>query len=319
MAAVAGLATNAVRGQTAKRAWRVGIAFNSDPIAAKPYLDAFVQGMARNGYRVDEYVVEARYAEGRNDRYPAIVRELLRAGCDVLVAGPNTAVHAAKSATATVPIVMAGATDPELTGLVASLARPGANVTGLAMNSATLSAKRLQLLRELLPRASRVAYLVDPAVPGTDHVVRHVGTIAPPLAFDVSLAEASTPEALENVLASLIARRPDALMVGAAIVFWTHRRRVVDFCARQRMPAIYAYREPVVDGGLLSYAASLPAQFAGAASYVARILRGERPAELPVEQPTQFELTVNMRTADALGLRIPESLLALAGSGDVLR
>jgi putative tryptophan/tyrosine transport system substrate-binding protein len=310
---VAATATPPIFGQAGRGLRRVGIAFNSNPESAKPYLDAFVQGMNEKGYGVNrDYSLEVRYAQGRNDRYAAIMGEILRANTEVIVVGPNTGVQAAKAATPTVPIVMAGATDPEATGLVASLSQPGGNITGLALNSASLNAKRLQLLREIVPGASRIALLLDPKASGFPYGVRETEDAAKSLALQSTRIEASTEEELNQLLASMPARQPDALMVSAAIIFWTHRRRIVDFCAQHRIPAVYSYREPVIDGGLISYAASLTETFRKAAAYVARILTGAKPAELPVEQPTRFELIVNMKTAKMLGITIPKSLLARA-------
>lgn len=299
--------------QPRARPGRVGIAFNGTPGPAAPYLAAFVQGMGELGRRVDrDYAIDARYAEGHNERYPAIMRELLDARVDVIVVGPNIGVRAAKDATSTVPIVMAGATDPDATGLVASLARPGGNVTGLASNSVELIGKRFQLVRDLVPRGSRVAYLLDPKVPGQSRLTQGVEAAARALSFELDLAEASGAEELDATLVSIPVRRPDALVVGAAIVFYTHRARIVEFCARQRLPAVYAYREPVVDGGLVSYAPNLVETFRKAASFVARILAGAIPADLPVEQPTRFELVVNLKAAQGIGLAVPSALLARA-------
>ena len=302
-----------VFGQVGKRLRRVGIAFNSNPESAKPYLDAFVQGMDENGFRLSrDYSLEARYALGRNDRYPAMMGELLRANSEVIVVGPNTGVEAAKAATSTVPIVMAGTTDPEATGLVAGLSRPGGNITGLALNSGSLNAKRLQLLREIVPGGSRITYLMDPKAGGAEYGLRAVEDAAKALALQITRAEASTVEELDQLLASMPARLPDALMVSAAIFLFTHRKRIIDSCARHRIPSIYSYGEAVADGGLLSYAASLIGTFRNSASYVARILSGAKPADLPVEQPTRYELIVNMKSAKALGITVPHSLLARA-------
>lgn len=309
----AAVAAPTVFAQAARRPRRVGIAFNGNAEVAKPYLDAFVRGMDDQGYARDrDYALEARYALGRNDRYPAMMGELLRAGSEVIVVGPNTGVEAAKAATASVPIVMAGATDPEATGLVASLSRPGGNVTGLAFNSASLSAKRLQLLREVVPGVLRITYLMDPKAGGAAYVWQAMEDAAKALALQVTGAGATTVEELDQVLAAMPARRTDALVVGAAIFLFTHRARIIDFCARHRIPAIYSYREAVTDGGLVGYAADLKETFRKAAAFVARILSGAKPADLPVEQPTRLELFVNMRTADALRITIPKSLLARA-------
>jgi len=309
----AAMVARPVFGQAGKRLRRVGIAFNSNPESAKPYLDAFVRGMDEKGYGLSrDYSLEARYAQGRNDRYPAMMGELLRANSEVIVVGPNTGVEAAKAATSTVPTVMAGTTDPEATGLVASLSRPGGNITGLALNSGSLNAKRLQLLREIVPGGSRITYLMDPKAGGAAYGLRAVEDAAKALALQITRAEASTVEELDQVLASTPAQRPDALMVGAAISLFTHRTRIIAFCAHHRIPAIYSYREAAIDGGLISYAASLTETFRNAASYVARILSGAKPADLPVEQPTRYELIVNMKTAKALGITVPHSLLARA-------
>jgi putative ABC transport system substrate-binding protein len=309
----AAMAAPPMFGQMGRGPRRVGIAFNGNPEGAKPYLDAFVQGMDEQRYGLNrDYSLELRYALGRNDRYPAMMGELLRANSEVIVVGPNTGVEAAKAATSTVPIVMAGTTDPEATGLVGSLSRPGGNITGLALNSGSLNAKRLQLLREIVPGGSRITYLMDPKAGGASYGLRAVEDAAKALALQITRAEASTVEELDQALASMPARRPDALMVGAAIFLFTHRKRIIDFCAQHRIPAIYSYREAVADGGLISYAASLTGTFRNAASYVARILSGARPSDLPVEQPTRFELIMNTKTANALGITIPSSLLARA-------
>jgi len=299
--------------QAGNRIRRVGIAFSSDPQTSRPYLDALVRGLEARGYRLDrDCVVEVRYAQGRPERYPAIIGELLAAGADVIVVGANSSVLAAKAATSALPIVMAGSLDPDVAGLVASLARPGGNVTGVSSMSADITAKRLQLLHELLPAASRVAYLTNPAVPGWERVTRDVESAGGKMALRVATVTASTPEEVDRALASLLGQRPDALLVGNALLFWTHRRRVIDFCAQHRVPASYAYGQAVREGGLTSYAADLEDTFRLAGGYVARILGGAKPADLPVEQPTRYELLINARTATALGIAIPDVLRARA-------
>ena len=237
------MAAPPILGQAGKGQRRVGIAFNSNPDSAKPYLDAFVRGMDEQRYGLNrDYALVARYALGRNDRYPGIMDELLRANSEVIVVGPNSGVEAAKAATSTVPIVMAGTTDPEATGLVASLSRPGGNVTGLALNSASLNGKRLQLLQEIVPGVSRITYLLDPKAGGAAYGLRSMEDAAQALALQMTRAEASTVDELDQALASMPARCPDALLVGAAIFLFTHRRRIVDFCTQHRIPAIYSYR-----------------------------------------------------------------------------
>jgi putative ABC transport system substrate-binding protein len=231
---------------------------------------------------------------------------------EIIVGHGTAASLAAKKATSTIPIVIHRSGDPVATGLVKSLSRPGGNITGLALNSAALGAKRFELLREILPRASRVAYLVDPMVPATSVLARVSQEATAALAFELDWAKASSPEELDRTLAAMAARRPDGLVVSGAIVFWTHRQRILRHCARHRLPAIYAYSEPVREGGLASYAGNLVETFANAAAYVARILRGAQPADLPVEQPTRFELVLNVKAAETLGLKLPDTLLARA-------
>lgn len=292
---------------------RVGIVFSTFPDPSKPYVDAFVRGMGEHGYRLDrDYVVDVRYAEGRNDRFPALIAALLAADVDVLLVSANSTAWAAKAATATVPIVMAASLDPEATGLVESLSKPGGNVTGVSVQTASVTAKRLQLLRELLPGASRIVYLTDPKVPGWGRVAREIEDAARAMGFGIAIVEATNEEEIDRSLASIPGRRADALMVGNALLFFIHRRRIVDFCARHRLPASFAISEAVVDGGLVSYAASLRENYARAAYHVARILDGARPGDLPIDQPTRYELYVNKKTADALGIVIPASVLARA-------
>ena len=299
--------------QPGGKARRVGIVFSTDPRTSAPYLDALARGIEQHGYRRDrDFVVDVRHAEGRPERYPALVRELLDARAEVLVVGANSGVIAAKAATSTVPIVMAGALAPDAMGLVATLARPGGNVTGVANMSGSVTAKRLQLLHELVPGATRIAYLTNPAVPGWDRTVKTVEDAGATMALRISTATASTPEEIDRMLASLAEQRPDAILVGNALLFWMHRRRIVDFCARHRIPAGYAYGEVVREGGLTSYASSLEDTFRLAGTFVARILGGAKPADLPVEQPTRYELHVNATTAKALGIPIPAAIRANA-------
>lgn len=292
--------------QPAKGPRRVGIVFSTDPQTSGPYLEALVGGIEQHGFRRGrDYVVEVLHAEGRPERYPALVREVLDAHAEVIVVGANSSVLAAKAATSTVPIVMAGVQDPDGAGLVASLSRPGGNVTGVANMSGSVTAKRLQLLRELVPGARRIAYLTNPAVPGWDRTAKVVEDAGAAMGLGISTVTASTPEALDRTLTSLADPRPDALLVANALLFWMHRRRVVDFCARIRLPASHAYGETVREGGLTSYASRLEDTFRMAGTFVGRILGGATPADLPVEQPARYELLVNARTAQTLGIAIP--------------
>jgi putative ABC transport system substrate-binding protein len=300
------------------RVRRVGVAFNSDAEGARRYVDALAEGLAERGFRVGpDCILEARYAEGRNERYAPIMAELARLPVDVIVVGPNTGVAAAKAVTSTLPVVMAGTLDPVDTGLVADLAHPGGNVTGVALHSADLLAKRLELLRDLLPSAASVAYLHDPKVPGTASVRGKAERAFQAMGMRALWADVSSAADLDRALPALAAQHPDALVASPAIALWTLRRRIVEFCTRQRLPSVFAYRQYVEDGGLASYAPNLVEGFRKAGTYAARILAGAKPADLPVEQPTRFELVLNLGTARTLGLAVPASVLARAD--DVIR
>jgi putative ABC transport system substrate-binding protein len=307
------LAAPGALAQTGKAPRRVGVVFSTDPPTSRPYLDALVGGIEQHGHRRErDYVVEIRHAEGRPERYPALVRELLDTRAEVIVVGANSSVLAAKAATSTVPIVMAGVLAPDAMGLVATFARPGGNVTGVANMSGSVTAKRLQLLHELVPGAKRIAYLTNPAVPGWDRTVKVVEDAGATMAMHISTVTASTPEELDRTLAALADPRPDALLVGNALLFWMHRRRIVESCDKLRVPASHPFGEMVREGGLMSYASSLEDTFRMAGSFVGRILGGAKPTDLPVEQPTRYELLVNAKTARALGLAIPSALQAQA-------
>jgi putative ABC transport system substrate-binding protein len=299
--------------QPGKGARRVGVVFATDPQTSRRYLDALAKGLEEHGRRRDrDYAFEVRHAEGRPERYPALVRELLDARAEVIVVGANSSVLAAKSVTSAVPIVMAGALAPDATGLVASLAYPGGNVTGVANMSSSVTAKRLQLLRELLPGASRIAYLTNPAIPGWDRTTKVVEEAGATMGLRISTAHASTPEEIERVLSSATSVRPDALLVGNAVLFWMHRKRIIELCSQHRIPASHAYVEAVREGALTGYAPSLDDIWRMAGTFVARILGGAKPADLPVEQPTRYELLVNTTTARVLGIAVPAALRASA-------
>ena len=314
----AALAMPRVFAQEVKQLRRVGMTFNSNPEQAKPYLEAFVQGMEEHGLRLErDYVVYARYAQGRPERFPTLIAELLAARAEVLVVNANSTTHVAKAATSTVPIVMATSADPEATGLVQSLARPGGNITGLTNLTATLLGKRLQLLRELLPAATRIVYLSNLAVAGFESSQSGVEQAGQSLGFQVTSVSASNVEEIDRALATLLARRPDALLVGNSAVLWSHRRRIIAFCALHRIPASYGWSEAVIDGGLISYSGTILEGYKRSAYYVARIFGGARPGELPIEQAKRYELLVNKKTADSLGITIPDPILV--GSDRVIR
>ena len=292
---------------------RVGVAMSGTPETSERYGEALARGLGQLGLRPGRDVeLVVRYAMGKRERYAAVVAELLDARAEVLVVGANSMAWPAKAATTTVPIVMALGGDPEATGLVVSLARPGGNVTGLSLVTATMAGKRLQQLRELVPAAGEVAYVLDPAVPGWERVLGEVEKAAAAQGVRLRVLQATSADEIDRALATLAVRRPDALVVGAAAALFVHRRRIVEFCAARRLPASYTSSEAVAEGGLISYSASVTQAFEHAASYVARILAGAKPADLPIEQPLRYELAINLGTARALGLNVPRTLLASA-------
>jgi putative ABC transport system substrate-binding protein len=277
-------------------------------------LEAFRQGLRDHEWIEGQNIaVEWRFTRGRDEKLPDLAADLVRLGVDVIVVGGgDPTIRAARAATRSIPIVMAVSVDPVGTGLIASLARPGGNVTGLSLLATGSAGKRLELLREVAPRASRVAVLWNSADPGKDIELRETRLAADRLGVTLQPVEVRGPSDFDRVFAEIARGRPDALIVFSEPLVLTHRRRIVEFAAKMRLPAISETKEVAEAGGLLTYGASLPALFRRAAYYVDRILKGADPATLPVEQPTTFELVVNLRTARALGVTIPQSVLLRA-------
>jgi len=258
------------------------------------------------------FVLEQRYAAGRLDALPALARELIEARVEVIVTIGSAATRAARGATTTVPVVFLGNFDPIAIGLVKSLARPEANVTGVLIAPAgTLAGKKLELLKEAVPRASRIAFLShgDPGLRAQEQETR-AAAVALGIALPLTRVVADD---YERAFTALVADRPDALFVGASSYFMRDRKRIIELAARHRLPAIYEWPEQVEDGGLMSYGGDLTATTRRVAQYVDRIFKGARPGDLPVEQPTDLQLVINLRTARALGLSLSPSLLARAG------
>lgn len=256
-------------------------------------------------------VIERRFAEGRPERLPALAIELVQRRVDVLLAVSASAVRAAKAATARVPIVLYGNMDPVAAGLVASLARPGANITGLLIApSGTLAGKKLELLKAAVPNAKRMV-LLAPADPGFAGQVREVQAAATILGVELPVVEVRDGD-FDRAFAAVAAQRPQALFVGAHASFMFDRKRIIELAARHRLPAIYEWPEQVEDGGLMAYGTSLALLARRTAAYVDRIFKGAKPGDLPIEQPTRFELVINLKAAKALGLTIPQSLLLRA-------
>jgi putative ABC transport system substrate-binding protein len=297
----------------APRMSRVGVLMSTSPAAAGHVAAAFSQGLRDLG-RVEgrNLVLEYRWAEGRPERFRDLAGELVRGGVDVIVASSIDAVEAARKVTATIPIVMVNAADPVGTGLVASLGQPGGNVTGLAAQlTPEIRAKQLQILKEALPRLTTVAVLRRRDV-ATSAVWQEYVAAGRGLGLRLQFTDVAGLDDLDRAFAALARERPGALLVPGDPVFFAVRRRLAELAIEHGMPGIFSTREYTEAGGLLSYSARLTDQFRRAARYVHRILEGANPATLPVEQPTEFELVVNRRTARTLGIALPQAFLIRA-------
>ena len=300
--------------QQAGRLPRIGYLGASSPTLEPGILEAFRQGLRDLGYIEGQSIaIEYRWAEGHEDRLPDLATELVGLKVDVIVTTGTPGTLAAKRATKTIPIVMTATGDPLRSGLVTSLARPGGNVTGFSTLRSELEGKRLDLFKQTFPKFSRVAMLWDSANPSTKFYLPHVEAAA--RASHVTLQPAVAlrrVEDLDRAFAAIVRGHADALFVVSGRSLLAERGRIVEFAAKSRLPAIYPYREYVEAGGLMSYSANYPDLYRGAALYVDKILRGAKPADLPVQQSARFDLAINLKTAKALGLTIPQSLLLRA-------
>ena len=304
----------AVHAQQTARVRRVGWLSPGSGTSDENFLASFRDGLRELGWVVGQNIaIEPRWAEGRFERLPDLAAELVRLKVDVIVANVTQASLAAKRATTTIPIVMVGVGDPLGSGLVDSLARPSGNVTGPSSMLAEASAKQLALLKETVPSASPVAVLWNPANPVWQaSALKQTEAAARAMGLRLQLLEARGPDELESAFASMTKERASALFVPADIIFERYAQQMADLAARHRLPAMYGIREHVEAGGLMSYAASFPVMFRRAAAFVDKILKGAKPADLPVEQPTKFELVINAKTARAIGLTIRPSVLLRA-------
>jgi putative ABC transport system substrate-binding protein len=279
-------------------------------------LDAFRQGLRERGYGEGQnIVIEYRAADGKIERLPALATELARLKVDLIVAGSTPGARAARQATTTIPIIAPNMGDPVQDGLVANLARPGANLTGSTFLGPELVPKRLALLKEALPGVSRIAVLWHPGAFGERtmrDMVKETEAAARTLGVQLQFVEARGPDEFDRAFSAMARERADAFIVFPSVMLFNERRRIVALAAQSRLPAMYQSREFVELGGLIGYGASIPDAVRRAATYVDRILKGAKPGDLPVEQPTKFELVINLKTAKALGLTIPPSVLGRA-------
>jgi putative ABC transport system substrate-binding protein len=313
LASVAGVlaAPLTVEAQQAGNVHRIGFLGNSTAALEANLVGPLREGLRELGYvEGQNIVIVYRWAEGQYGRLPILVAELLDEKVEVIVTAGTPATQAVKKATTLVPIVMVAVGDPVATGIVASLGRPGGNITGLTSVSEDLEGKRLELLREVLPTVSRVTVLWNPDNQTLLAELREIRAAAQVLRMTVQALEVRTPGDLEETYKAIIRARPGALLVMADRLFLHNRQRLMDFATKQRLPGAYAYRELVEAGGLMSFGPSYPGMHRRAAYFVDKILKGATPADLPVERPTKFELVINLKTAKALGLTIPPSLLA---------
>jgi ABC-type uncharacterized transport system substrate-binding protein len=285
---------------------------SSDPARLRRF-EAFRQGLRELGYVEGQSIVlEPRWAEGKYDRYPALVADLVRSKVDVIVASGGAATKAAQQATRMIPIVMSVVIDPVGSGLVPSLAHPGGNVTGTSMMAPDLVGKQLEVLKELVPNVSRVALLWNPANPGSAPQLREAESVARALGVGLQTLEARNPQEIDRAFAAMTRERAGALLVLVDAIFTNQVSQIADLAAKRRLPSIYGQREYAEAGGLMVYSSNPFDMERRAATFVDKILKGTRPAELPIEQPTKFELVMNLKTAKALGLTIPSSLLLRA-------
>jgi putative ABC transport system substrate-binding protein len=299
--------------QQPKKIPRIGFLATVSPYTISVRVEAFRQGLREFGYvEGKNIVIEYRYAEGNLDRLPALAAELVRLKVDVIVTAAPPPTRAAKEATATIPIVMGFDDDPVGSGFVASLAQPGGNVTGLSTLSPEISGKQLELLKEILPKLSRLAVLGTSTRPGNEQSLRETELAARAFGVNLQSLDVRIVQDIEIAFRAASNARAEAVLVLGGPVFNSQRKQVVDLAARNRLPAIYARPEFVEDGGLMNYGVSINDLLNRAATYVVKILKGAKPADLPVEQPTKFELIINLKAAKQIGLTIPPNVLARA-------
>jgi ABC-type uncharacterized transport system substrate-binding protein len=303
-----------VQAQQTGKVYRIGYLGPTSPPVASRFTEAFRQGLRELGWvEGQNIVIEYRFAEGQFDRLPDLAAELARLKVDVIVATPTPAAVAAKNATATIPVVMISVGDPVGLGLIASLARPGGNVTGLSYSvEMDTFGKSLELLKTAVPKVRRVAVLSNPGNPAHALAISSLKIVSQSLAMDLQFLAARGPNEFEAAFGAMAKERAGAVLVVADSLFLLHRARLADLTAKHRLPSMHGIREMVEAGGLMSYASDTTYMWRHAATYVDKILKGAKPADLPVEQPTKFEFVINLKTAKTLGLTVSQSLLARA-------
>ena len=292
----------------------IGYLSSGSPAAFAPMVAALRRGLSEAGVvEGKDFVIEYQWAEGQYDRLPTLAADFVRRQVAMIVAtGGSDPALAAKAATATIPIVFTGGLDPVGLGLVTSLARPGGNATGTINVAIDLNAKRLGMLRELVPAATTIAVLTDASISASENQLKEIETGARTAGQQILIFEVRSEGDFDKAFESMVQRGAGGLFVNASPFFTSQRKRLVALAARHAIPASYSFREFAVNGGLMTYGANLPDQHRQAGVYAGRILRGEKPADLPVLRPTKFELVINLNTAKALGMRVPDRILALA-------
>jgi putative ABC transport system substrate-binding protein len=297
-----------VQAQQSGKVHRIGLLASGSPSSDATRIEAFRQGLRDLGYVEGQNIlIEYRYAEGKADPFAHLATELVRLKVSIIFTSSTPGVLAAKRASSTIPIVFGAINDPVAAGLVASLARPGGNITGLTNLSPDLEGKRLELLKETFPKVTRVAHLWNPDSPGSG-----MEAAAQALGLQLQSLEVRNPNDFDSAFDAALRARAQALITSPNPLINTHHKRIVDFAAKNRLPAIYSQRVYVEGGGLMSYAPDINANFRRAAIFVDKILKGVKPADIPVEQPTKFELIINLKAAKQIGLTIPQKVLARA-------
>src|SRR6476620_2852195 len=303
----------AARAQQPAKIPRIGFLGNSTATMEANLIGPLRDGLRELGYEEGRNVIiEFRWADGKYDQFPALVAELLAAKVDVIITAGTPATLAIKKVTSTVPLVFIAVGDPVGTGVVPNLGRPGGNITGLSSIAPDLEGKRLGLLREVVPNLSHVAFFLNPVNAFHSVSIRQARVAAQSLGIKLQPLEVDKSEQLDTAFASILKEKPDALLILADRIFLHNRERMMEFATQQRLPSVNAYRELVEAGGLISYGPSYEDMHRRAAVYVDKILKGTKPADLPIEQPTKFTLLINLKTAKTLGLTVPPTLVARA-------